>query len=271
MSKFKPTLSYANVVATMALVFSMTGGALAARHYLVNSTKQINPKVLKKLHGAKGPAGEQGSKGATGAVGATGATGNTGKEGKQGPQGVPGTATNKGETGATGPTGPAGEEGGAGTTGATGPTGPTGEAGEAGATGGTGGTGGTGEAGPTGPTGEKGEPGEKGTAGEAGSALAYGHVSAGFILSAEKNIGEVEEDEEKDPGVFCITGIVGTTHTVVASLDYNESAELSGIAATLGRGIDEVCPSGTQVTVETFEIVSGKAKGLSQGFYLEIN
>ena len=29
-------LSYANVAATLALVFSMTGGAMAANHYLVN-------------------------------------------------------------------------------------------------------------------------------------------------------------------------------------------------------------------------------------------
>ena len=42
-------LTYANVAATLALVFSMTGGALAAKHYLINSTRQINPKVLKKL------------------------------------------------------------------------------------------------------------------------------------------------------------------------------------------------------------------------------
>jgi hypothetical protein len=42
-------LSYANVTATLALVFSMSGGALAANHYLINSTKQINPRVLKAL------------------------------------------------------------------------------------------------------------------------------------------------------------------------------------------------------------------------------
>ncbi len=62
-------LSYANVVATMALVFAMSGGALAANHYLINSTKQINPKVLKKLAGKAGK------------TGATGATGAAGKEG----------------------------------------------------------------------------------------------------------------------------------------------------------------------------------------------
>jgi hypothetical protein len=44
-------LSYANVVATIALVFAMSGSALAAKHYLITSTNQISPKVLKKLAG----------------------------------------------------------------------------------------------------------------------------------------------------------------------------------------------------------------------------
>jgi hypothetical protein len=59
-------LSYANVVATLALVFAMSGGALAANHFLINSTKQINPKVLKTLKGrtgGRGPAGPQGPSG----------------------------------------------------------------------------------------------------------------------------------------------------------------------------------------------------------------
>jgi hypothetical protein len=46
---FRRHLSYANVTATLALVFAMTGGALAANHYLLTSTKQISPKVLKQL------------------------------------------------------------------------------------------------------------------------------------------------------------------------------------------------------------------------------
>jgi hypothetical protein len=78
-------LTYANAVATLALVFAMTGGALAAKHYLIESTKQINPKVLKKL------------KGNTGRTGASGATGKTGSTGTAGPQGT------KGETGPAGP------------------------------------------------------------------------------------------------------------------------------------------------------------------------
>ncbi len=80
-------LSYANVTATLALVFAMSGGAMAANHYLITSTKQINPKVLKKL---TGKAGKTGATGATGAAGATGATGPQGKEGSKGEKGEPG-------------------------------------------------------------------------------------------------------------------------------------------------------------------------------------
>ena len=74
-------LSYANVAATLALVFAMTGGAVAAKHYLISSTRQISPKVLRKLHGAKGRTG------ATGKQGVQGAPGSTGPEGRQGPVG----------------------------------------------------------------------------------------------------------------------------------------------------------------------------------------
>jgi hypothetical protein len=74
----------------------MTGGALAAKHYLINSTKQISPKVLKALKGNNGVTGTAGKKGAPGKEGPEG------KEGKEGPQGKLGTK------GATGPTGPSG-------------------------------------------------------------------------------------------------------------------------------------------------------------------
>ena len=71
-------LSYANAAATLALAFAMSGGALAASHYLINSTKQINPRVLKSL------------KGRTGATGAAGTAGVPGKEGSKGTPGSPG-------------------------------------------------------------------------------------------------------------------------------------------------------------------------------------
>jgi len=81
---FKRSFSYANITATLALVFAMSGGALAANHYLISSTKQISPKILKKLRGAAGKTG------ATGATGATGPTGPAGKDGVAGKEGVSG-------------------------------------------------------------------------------------------------------------------------------------------------------------------------------------
>jgi hypothetical protein len=72
-------LSFANVVATLALVFAMSGGAYAAKHYLITSTKQIKPSVLDSLRGKQGPKG------------AAGATGIAGPKGDRGPAGPPGT------------------------------------------------------------------------------------------------------------------------------------------------------------------------------------
>ena len=86
-------LTYANVAATLALVFAMSGGALAANHYLIESTKQVSPKVLKKLRGATGKTGAAGVAGATGAAGAPGKEGAPGKQGptgKEGPEGLEG-------------------------------------------------------------------------------------------------------------------------------------------------------------------------------------
>jgi hypothetical protein len=95
-------LTYANVTATLALVFAMTGGAYAAGKYLITSSKQISPKVLKQLTGktgAAGPAGPPGAAGAAGAKGENGSPGANGKEGKLGPQGVPGEPGQPGEEG----------------------------------------------------------------------------------------------------------------------------------------------------------------------------
>lgn len=70
-------ITFANVASLMALVFSMAGGAMAAHHYLINSTSQINPKVLKKLRsqGEIGPVGPQGPTGLTGPRGPGGGRG----------------------------------------------------------------------------------------------------------------------------------------------------------------------------------------------------
>lgn len=77
-------LTYANVAATLALVLAMSGGAYAASRYLINSTKQINPKVLRKLRGARGALGP------IGPTGPQGVTGHEGPKGVKGAQGEPG-------------------------------------------------------------------------------------------------------------------------------------------------------------------------------------
>jgi hypothetical protein len=99
MKRARGHLNYANVVATLALLFAMSGSAIAAKHYLIISTSQISPKVIKRLKapGANGPTGATGITGASGAAGAPGTPGARGEKGEKG---------EKGETGANGVSAP---------------------------------------------------------------------------------------------------------------------------------------------------------------------
>jgi hypothetical protein len=76
--------SYANAAATLALVFSMSGGAIAANHYLISSAQQIKPNVLKHLKGRNGKTGPIGPTGPTGSAGGVGAAGTPGPKGETG-------------------------------------------------------------------------------------------------------------------------------------------------------------------------------------------
>lgn len=96
-------LSYSNVTATLALALVLGGGtAWAANTYLITSTKQIKPAVLKRLHGAKGARGLAGVAGAPGATGPAGAAGATGLVGPVGATGATGIVTTANWAGATG-------------------------------------------------------------------------------------------------------------------------------------------------------------------------
>jgi collagen triple helix repeat protein len=102
MNRIRRHLSYANVAATLALLFAMSGGALAANHYLLSSTKQISPKLLKQLRGKPGPAGAQGPQGPQGNAGTAGTAGKEGKEGKEGQEGKAGPLGTPGKEGKEG-------------------------------------------------------------------------------------------------------------------------------------------------------------------------
>ena len=77
----------ANIVAWLALFVAMGGTSLAAKSYVISSTQQIKPSVLKKL---KGRNGQPGAKGSPGAEGKAGPEGKVGPEGKAGPEGISG-------------------------------------------------------------------------------------------------------------------------------------------------------------------------------------
>ncbi len=79
MESLRRHITFANVASLMALIFSMSGGALAARHYLIHSTNQISPKVLRKLKGAPGEIGPIGPQGPTGLTGPKGPNGGRGE------------------------------------------------------------------------------------------------------------------------------------------------------------------------------------------------
>ena len=125
----KPSIS--GVLAATALFFAVAGGgAYAADSYLITSTHQIKPSVLKKLandvrgprgtRGTVGPQGLTGPQGQQGQPGDTGATGPQGAQGNQGPQGLPGQQGLKGDVGPQGPQGDQGLKGDKGDQGASG-------------------------------------------------------------------------------------------------------------------------------------------------------
>jgi hypothetical protein len=96
-------LTYANVVASLALFLALGGAAFAATQLPRNSvgTGQLKPEAVtagkiakttrNQLKGATGPAGPQGPQGKAGAKGATGARGATGATGARGATGADGT------------------------------------------------------------------------------------------------------------------------------------------------------------------------------------
>jgi hypothetical protein len=81
--------SPAMAVAVCALVVAMSGTAFATS-YVITSTQQIAPRVLKKLRGHRGPRGVRGFRGVAGTTGLRGLQGLTGLSGQNGQNGQDG-------------------------------------------------------------------------------------------------------------------------------------------------------------------------------------
>ncbi len=90
-SVLRGRVTFANVGVVVALVFAMSGGAYAAGKFLITSTKQISPKVLKSLKGNTGPVGPVGPAGAAGPAGPAGPAGTAGAAGGKGEKGEAGS------------------------------------------------------------------------------------------------------------------------------------------------------------------------------------
>jgi len=105
MGRICRSLSYANIVATLALFLAVGGGgaiavaATSSNHHASSSNPNRGPRGPR---GHRGPQGPQGPKGNTGDKGDTGATGATGPQGPAGAPGANGTALGYADVAANG-------------------------------------------------------------------------------------------------------------------------------------------------------------------------
>jgi hypothetical protein len=118
LASLRKHITYANIAATLAVVFAMSGGAYAlsggghqpatdASAFSAHIAKKVK-KRSKSVSGARGPAGPRG---ATGAAGPQGPAGAAGEKGPAGEKGAAGAAGKEGTQGPQGPAGPQGAQG----------------------------------------------------------------------------------------------------------------------------------------------------------------
>ncbi|MCW3000654.1 MAG: Collagen triple helix repeat protein [Solirubrobacterales bacterium] len=134
-ARYRAGMTYANVMATMAVFIALGGTATAATLIITGrdvrneslTGADIKNRSIKRLditssvlasHGGRGITGARGPAGEAGTNGAVGLQGNAGAPGKKGDLGTPGAKGDTGTTGPKGDTGPTGDPG------APGPAGP---------------------------------------------------------------------------------------------------------------------------------------------------
>jgi hypothetical protein len=197
----RPSLSYANVTATLALILALGGTSYAAVTIdgadIKRKSIPLNRLKGKPPTGARGPIGPQGLAGASGAPGAAGLAGSKGDAGPTGEAGIRGPKGENGTDGLQGSSGSQGLQGPQGPAGSTGPQGPTGAPGPKGS---------TGAQGPDGPQGIKGDTGSQGPPGLIGDA-----VFDGGPLS--------DQLQGVDSAVLTATGLAAGSYLVSYRLD----------------------------------------------------
>lgn len=87
LSRFNAQFGLPGAIAVVTLVFTMTGGAFAAREYVVESAPRSKPKLVRGPRGPQGPQGPQGLQGPPGPAGSS----TRGPEGPAGPPGAEGS------------------------------------------------------------------------------------------------------------------------------------------------------------------------------------
>jgi hypothetical protein len=229
LKRLRDHLTYANVMATIAVFLVLAGGTAFAATQLGKESVGTNQLKKEAVTPAKlskaSKAALTGPQGTTGATGATGATGTPGAAGPQGPAG---------ETGATGATGAPGVPG------ASGPKGNTGD---------------------TGAEGTPGREGEPGLDGEPGSARAWATISeAGTVVRG----AGVAHAQRFVTGLYCVFLSPDLEPFAVAALVTVDGTQGQLVSTTPGceNGADEEGitvyirePDGTPVDTEFFFLV----------------
>jgi hypothetical protein len=244
MKRLREKLSYANVMASVAVFLVLGGGAYAAAQLKKNSvgTAQLKNGAVTAAKVKNGsllasnfaagqiPAGPQGPKGELGKEGQQGREGLPGEPGKQGKQGEPGE---RGETGAKGEKGEQGLKG---------------EKGEAGA---------------------KGEKGEKGEAAAVTTPLKSGETMTGFIsleqhAPAAEYVGTFGSFPTQPPNPIPISDwhIVETPTTECPGIGEAEPSDLC-VYKTASSNVEAGSP--------TIFSDLGNAEATKHGFALQLN
>jgi hypothetical protein len=92
LTTFKNRFGIPGVISVVALVFAMTGGAVAANSYLADgaTSSQVKDNLQKAKRGPRGPRGPKGPQGLQGPKGDPGAQGSKGDQGPKGDRGEAG-------------------------------------------------------------------------------------------------------------------------------------------------------------------------------------